>query len=595
MRTTQIFAIWRIAVAASLIGAVFVPDTHLSAQSYPIEQQYHPYEIEQINSDLVKITIPETGEKIYKRTSDGKTINESYDVPKLILDVETIDYHYYSDRYTYWQDIHIWDPHEMLVTDTDQDGMTELIGFRSYTHKTVPEGDTLWYDVIYELSSEGGFVEMHKYPNSTSIPWWSGDLDNDGNMEVLVKKNVFYEQSNSHGQILQNYESPSPNSLATEHNFDVPLTRLTQPNHVTVIDIDDDGKTDMLYYLDGGVANVESCPNATHIAEYDRASNSFVEKFCFMQDAFYTSNYAVADLDLDGHLEFATGGLDGELYILEATGDDTYDLVCEDTLNTLNMYMCTITNDMNWNGKPELWMGGDRTKGGVESLTNIYCLEANGDNSYEIIFEIEMPDVFTFVWQGIAATDINQDGIDELLIWVADHIFILKGSGSMPTEVLYAMKNVYAYDPPYYAHKSATSKDLDGDGYPELLLSMAEGENYEYKLYTRIFRPSGPLLSTEPPTMPESFNLVKAFPNPFNASIQVEWEGLVSGIERIEIYSITGHPIRSKTFHGNNIKRTGTFIWDAKTNNGEEVNSGVYLAKLTGDAVDHVIKLSLLK
>ncbi len=554
------------------------------------------FEVEEIEVGLVEITIPETGQKIYKRTSDGGIRTESLDVPKFTLDVNTIDYEYFIDRYTFWQDVHIWDPQEMLVTDTDQDGRTELIGFRSYAFSYSPPGEPIFHDILYEIDHEGIFQLVHNYPDSTSIPWWSGDLDDDGHMEVIVKKNVIYEQFNSHGQILQNYESSSPSSLAIEHNFDIPLTRLTQPNDVEILDLDKDGELDMLYYLDGGVADVEPCPAATHVAEYDKATNSFIEKFCYQQPAFYTAGYSIADWDLDGQLEFATGGLDGELYIWEAVGDDTYDLIWEDTLNTLNMYMTATTNDMNWNGKPELWMGGDRTKGGLESLTNIYCLEANGDNSYEIIFEIEMPNVFSFVYQGIAASDVNQDGTDELMIWVADHVFILDGTGSMPTEIVYAKKNTFAYEPPYYAYKSVSSKDLNGDGYPELLLSMSRGiTRDDYKLFTKLFRPAGPLLSTDSPRMPESHSLATAFPNPFNACVQVEWSGLKFGLNMIEIYSITGQLIKTITLHPDGYHSGGSVIWNATNNQGEEVQSGVYLARLSGESVGQVIKLTLLK
>lgn len=574
----------RMALAISVIGSVIFAREEL-------------YKITEIKPDLVEISIPQTGQKIYKRTSDVLSFDHQADVSKFTIDVDNIDWDYYADRYTFWQDVHMWDFYQIVVTDTDQDGYAELLGFRDYTYKTVPDGDTLWYDVLYELSDDGRFNEVYRYPNSTSMPWWSGDIDHDGNMEVLVKKNVFYEQYNSAGQIMQSYESPAPDSLATEHNFDVPLTRLTQPNHVTVFDLDKDGEMEMLYYLDGGVANVEPCPASTHIAEYDPGSNSFIEKYCFSQPAFYTSNYAVVDLDLDGQIEFATGGIDGELYILETVGDDTYDLVWEDTLNTHNMYMSAITNDMNWNGKPELWIGGDRTNGGVGSFTNIFCLEANGDNSYEVIYEIEIPDVFSWGFQGLSASDINQDGIDELLIFVEGFVFIVEGTGSMPTEIIYAKKNTDAYASPYRAYYSCTSKDLDNDGYPELLLSMSEGlpDENNFIRFTRIYKPSGAFSSIDSRKEPETFQVIKAFPNPFNASVQIHWDGLGSCVEKIELYNITGQLIKSKTIPKRGGSDTGFFNWDATNNQGEEVNSGVYLARLSGDRMNYVIKLSLLK
>ncbi len=553
--------------------------------------------IKEIQADLVEITIPETGQKIYKRTSGPSNTESTSEVPELVLQIEDINFGDYEDHYTFWHEVELWHPHQMIITDTDQDGDAELLGMRTYTHKTVPDGDTLWFDVLYELSNDSGFVEVHKYPFSTNMPWWSGDLDRDGNMEVLVNKTFLSEQYNATVRTIQCFESPSPSAFATEHNFDVPLTRLTQANDVTIHDLDQDGQLDMLYYLDMGVADVEPCPAATHIAEYDRATNSFVEKFCFQQPSDFTAHYAVGDFDSDGKTEFATAGIEGELYVFEATGDDTYNLIWEDTLDTYNAYMSTTTNDINWNGKPELWVGGDIGWGPERDVpeTRIFCLESNGNNSFEIIYKITIPGIFSFDGCGVDATDINQDGTDELMIWVVDHIFILEGTGSLPSEVIYAVKNTKWGSPLFEEFLSATSKDLDSDGYPELLISMEEGQDYTLRNFTRIYRPSGPLLSIEPVEQPDVLRLIKAYPNPFNSHINIAWNENLVPVTKVSVYSIDGRQIVDKSVLNGTDMKEGYFQWDGKTANGEEVNSGTYIVLLEAGKHSETVKVTLMK
>jgi len=97
----------------------------------PRENAY--YQITEIEPDLIEIKIPHTGDVTYKNTSRQILASPLREVPEMIIDVDAIDFEIYADRYVHWQDVHVWDPWDLLVADTDQDGKKEVMG-------------ELWYD-----------------------------------------------------------------------------------------------------------------------------------------------------------------------------------------------------------------------------------------------------------------------------------------------------------------------------------------------------------------------------------------------------------------------------------------------------------------
>jgi len=556
----------------------------------PPKLQNSPYQLTEIEPDLLEIKLIHTGDITYKNISDSMENTSLREVPEMVIDVEAFDYAQYADHYVHWQDVHIWDPWEMLVSDTDNDSNKEIIGVRMYPPNSVPPGEVSFYDKMYEYSDDN-FIPVFDYPDSTSIVHWSGDLDDNGNQEVLLLYIYINWDSLAQGHAIQSYESQASDQLATQFNFQYNIPLVSQANHPTISDLDQDGELDMLYYMEGGELNGALCPSSSIVAEYDPSVNNFVNKYCFNQPAWYTSNYAVSDWDMDGYMEFATGGIDGEMYIVENTGQDSYQRVFEDTLDTYNAYMITSTNDMNGNGKPELWIGGDRSGSG----TTIFCYESTGDNEYENVYKVRLPGAFSFYDYGVVDTDIDLDGIDELMIWTGGKIFILKNVGPESYEIIYAHKNNGGGEPVYQLHFSATSKDVSGDGYPELLISMKNGLGDDAYFFTKIYQPSGILTGVTPPQYPNSKKLLKVYPNPFNRSVVIQWPYLGLNDISIHIYDIKGRLIRSIPRSYNTIYQEDEIRWDATDNLGKEIVSGIYLIKVSNVDSQLFTKVVLLE
>ena len=347
----------------------------------------------------------------------------------------------------------------------------------------------------------------------------------------------------------------------------------------------------MIYYLDGGIP--DTCGMSTIIVEYDSTLNQFVFLDCFMQPDFYTSHYAIGDWDMDGQDEFATGSIDGELYIVECTGPNQYDHTWTGQLETYNAYMSTTTNDINGNGKPELWIGGDHfIPGGAETV--ISCYESVGDNEYEEIFKFRIPDIFSFYSYGVANTDIDQDGVDELMIWLEDYIYIMKTTGPESFELIFAHENPLRDPPTTQIYFSATSKDLTGDGYPELMISMSNYWDEDRVMITKLYQPTGPLLGVESSVKPDHYFLLRSYPNPFNPSTTITYELPERSDVSLTVYDITG---RTVTTLVNQAMQPGHYEagWNGTDESGRQVATGMYFARLEAGEYSSVVKMIYLK
>jgi hypothetical protein len=146
----------------------------------------------------------------------------------------------------------------------------------------------------------------------------------------------------------------------------------------------------------------------------------------------------------------------------------------------------------------------------------------------------------------IATADINNDGVDELIISEPQYFF-----GSNKGRV--------------YVYSGDTS-----------FVSVEEGEE-EQKL-------------------PYEFTLEQNYPNPFNANTVIRYSLAISRptLTTLKIYNILGEEVRELV---NCMKASGNYkvIWDGKDKFGKEVASGIYLYQLKVGDQKKTKKLLLLK
>ena len=94
--------------------------------------------------------------------------------------------------------------------------------------------------------------------------------------------------------------------------------------------------------------------------------------------------------------------------------------------------------------------------------------------------------------------------------------------------------------------------------------------------------------------MPDQFQIIKAYPNPFNAQVKIKLDMDRSTTGMIRIFDIRGQSV--KTFDQTKFKQgSHHFIWDSRSDNGVEISSGVYIVSFDSEFGSINTKILLLK
>ena len=84
---------------------------------------------------------------------------------------------------------------------------------------------------------------------------------------------------------------------------------------------------------------------------------------------------------------------------------------------------------------------------------------------------------------------------------------------------------------------------------------------------------------------------VKLFPNPFNSSLLLDFSNNKTHLfQKIVIYNITGEVIKQW-----NIKKEDRVYWEAKNDNGIEINTGLYFISFISKNTTIIKKVTYLK
>ena len=87
--------------------------------------------------------------------------------------------------------------------------------------------------------------------------------------------------------------------------------------------------------------------------------------------------------------------MNGEVEVIENCGDNCYRPIYNGFVETNNAYLYAATNDIDGNGKPEVWIGGDYFDNGI-GYTRIIIFEADGENNYVKVGKVDFIGVFSF-------------------------------------------------------------------------------------------------------------------------------------------------------------------------------------------------------
>ncbi|MCW9066069.1 MAG: T9SS type A sorting domain-containing protein [Ignavibacteriaceae bacterium] len=518
--------------------------------------------VEESSPGIYKLTYPDGLSRVYDLNRSENIIENLEGVDTTIINIWEIDTTKFNSMFKFWQKVQVanfwWAP--LPIEDLNNNSRSELYGFTDVVYPNFA-GPVQ----IFEKNLNGIYQNVFSYSPPTAIVKGIADINGIGDKEIFI---MSIEDGDSTIFSYPFYKSDSIGYLPTIFDFFFYIIGY-QVNDVTFGDWDNNGITDCAFT----VASVW-IPTMCNIAEYRDSINNFEELFRFSSiKESDLSGFAIDDFDQDDKTEIVISSGPGNVFIIENEAENEYSLVNQFPFPTYNAYMQTATNDIDGNGKSEYWIGGQDYE---EGITVFQCYEANGDNNYEPAARIELRYLTSFYNEYIQAVDVNDDGLEELVISIGNIILILKFAGSPDNHryKLWYAKIGEATQPGAQFYPAAIA-DLDGDGKKDLLIPMEKytpSITYAFSYILRMDEPSDVFGSEIRET---TFDTIQAYPNPFNSETHIRYSIPESGKVAIIVYDVLGRKVETLV---DDFKQNGNY---ELTFNANELSSGVYFYRIT--------------
>jgi hypothetical protein len=547
---------------------------------FALAQEYKPYNFFNKEAELQRFTekggkVEELSPNIYRLTNrlgesrtfylgskeNGIENNESVDTT--IINIWEIDTTKYADKFKFWQQVQVanlwWAP--LPIGDLNMNEYPELYGF---TDTYIP--NLAGPVKIFERNTNGIYQNIFSYDSATVYVKGFSDFNGNGNKEIILASR---DNGGADVWYYPVYKSDSAGNLPKILDFFFYLDTL-QINNITFGDWDKNGKTDCALIT----ASLWEFPMCI-IAEYRDSIGNFEELFRFQSFVGDIAGFAINDFDQDGKTELVfSSGPGYEVFIVENKDENEYSIVNQFQIPIPNSYMQTSSNDIDGNGKPEFWIGGQNFSDGI---TVFQCYEAGIDNNYKPVTRLELRYLVSFYNYYIQAVDIDNDGKDELIISVGNVILILKFTGSANNHQykLWYAKLGEATQPGAQFYPTAIA-DLDGDGKKDLLIPMSKYTPSIIYAFSYLLRRNGTTGLNELKNNKILFESILGYPNPFNSKTKIRFNIIETSKVQIMIFNTLGKEINLLL---NEELSPGKYSisWDAKDEYGNSLPSGIYL------------------
>ena len=328
------------------------------------------------------------------------------------------------------------------------------------------------------------------------------------------------------------------------------------------------------------------------MSEYDSNRNNFIKRFSYLAETYDVWGLAYGDFDADGHMEFLTGSIDGDVFVYENIANDQYAPIFHDTISTPNAYLVCATNDIDHNDRTEFFVGGSSYYHEIGG-TKVYWFEADGNNHYfkKYTFFLSGTDVLGYT--EIFNFDVDADGVDELVFCFSFTVVILKWNQNGYFDLVYL-----DWVEDWRNEISGVSiYDIYGSGKPNLIVGFRNIER-DIPYYSIIYDNnliSGMSLATNLISTPNEFTLCQNYPNPFNTVTNVRFKIGRAQTVSIIVYNIAGREVRRLASTKQMFSGEYEITWDGRNNNGKEVSSGIYILRFSSEHSHSSIKMILSK
>jgi hypothetical protein len=535
--------------------------------------------VTEAENDLLKLEYP-NGKLLYKNIGEYKYPESSIQKPvysptfdSTIIDLTIIDTTLYYQMYNYWQEVPLGNFRTLLVGDVNNNGRPELYGqMKDYTG---PYSDI----VAFEINPQNQFVLSQNYDKGTVIARTIFDIEADGRSELVLENNFIDTNTNWEVKRFFFYKKENDTSLAANLSF------VFQPK-----DSNSQQNDNYFGWWDGDVNNdqifiIPCCPPSIYVFEYNQNIQNYdsVYQFDYYSIDLYYGGFSIGDFDQDSKTEFLAGSVHGKVLSIENCGDNCYAPNWQGMVETFNAYLCAETNDIDGNGKKEIWIGGDAFYNG-QGITRITIFEANGNNSYQVVGRIDLLGIFSFDAGNIQVIDVDKDGKEEVLLGLDQTVIILKFNGSQNNqtyEVFFIKQNDWENN--YMGYYGANLYNLIDDQRDELLINMWDDPPGlgTIKWFNWIYKPNFTVdVREEINNAPTDYQIYPVYPNPFNPQTTIKFDIAQASLTSVQVFNILGKEIIT-LLEKELSPGSYSISWEARDSNGELLPSGVYFIRFS--------------
>ena len=560
-----------------------LPFLNLSTQveSFDVYRNNPYYEVKIDADSVVEIYNKKTNLRWLKSI---KTYTEPENAREadLIIDLDTLNLAYFADYYRKWGRLNAANPTldaKFIVVDANNNGKNEIYAINS--------SDTTFFSAaIYENVTDSIFAYVTSFLDTVLPIYDIGDITNDLLLDIVClnpnNKLHFFKQNSSTDYIDQ---------LNFIYN---PFPPVYQPNDVTFYDLTGDGVQEIIYYLDAGsIDSIWAVSN--HVARYNPSINNY-ELIYYHRPTpnWFTFGFATGDFDNDGKNNFSTGGINGDYFFYEYIAGTTIKLEYEMQLQTANAFLSVMTDDLNGNGKNEIWVGSDFSSSVYGGVTRVFVLEPAGNENYEIVYQIDIRGLFSFTYGRIRFADLDGDGKKDIFLNNTSLCFGFKYSPERNYYLDFII-DIWEDNPGYQGQgfEGGDIADLDSDGIAEIIMQKYTYPPFQYKsLFWKRDKLAGINDGYDP--LPEEFSLHQNYPNPFNPQTKIMFSLPTEAKVNIRVYNIVGKEI-TQLINESRLSGEYEITWDGRDSKGNQLPSGIYFITMTADKFSKTIKTMLIK
>lgn len=328
------------------------------------------------------------------------------------------------------------------IGDLDNDGRIDVATIDRTTNTLSVYRNTTITSVV-SFASKLDFVTGQN-PRSVSI----GDINGDGKLDIIVSN-----LNDNTVSVFKNSSSPGAISFASKSDF----ATATQPSAISVTDIDQDGKADL-------VVNSIGLPGAVSVLRNSSVSGSvsFAPKVDIALVGVSIEELRTADIDGDGKSDILIPnyGL-GTITVYRNTSlPGTISFASRIEIGAPDGYPSQLEiGDLNGDGKPDL---------AVEYyLGNTISVFRNASSVGSISFDSPVDFATGNYTDGIAITDLDGDGKPDMAVPSGvDSVSLFQNSSSVGGAITF--HPIVKFPAPF--NSPILTGDFNGDGTPDISL-----------------------------------------------------------------------------------------------------------------------------